>query len=81
MSTKNYKQITRGKINANDINNVIPIHASRIYSINNADTIDRIARIIVPQITNNPFENDFFNGTRFQENNTLILSADWSSFP
>jgi hypothetical protein len=77
MSTKNYKQITRGKINANDINNEIPIHAS----INNADTIDRIARIIVPQITNNPFENDFFNGTRFQENNTLILSADWSSFP
>lgn len=52
MSTKNYKQITRGKINANDINNVIPIHASRIYSINNADTIDRIARIIVLQITN-----------------------------
>ena len=32
---------------------------------NNSDTIDRISQIITPQVTNNSFVNDFFNGASF----------------
>jgi hypothetical protein len=84
MSTINYEQITNRTLNVSDMNGANPIRTSQNRSINNAETIDRIARIIVPQITNNPLENDFFNGANFHENGSfgsLILSADWSSFP
>ncbi|GBB89644.1 hypothetical protein RclHR1_01640006 [Rhizophagus clarus] len=52
---------------------------SRIRSINS--TIGRIAQIITPQITDNPIENGFFNGTSFHDNNSfesLILPAGCS---
>ena len=37
----------------------------------NSNTINRFARIITPQISNNSFENDFFNGTSFREDESL----------
>jgi hypothetical protein len=43
----------------------------RICLINNNATIDRIARITTPQITSDPFENDFFNGASFHYDNRL----------
>jgi len=36
-----------------------------ITRVNNDDTLDRIARINVPQTTTNSFERDFFNGGSF----------------
>jgi hypothetical protein len=53
--------------------------------INNTDTIIQIVRMS-PQVTNNPFANNFFNGTSFGYNNSfesLILPSGWltSSFP
>ncbi|RIA87881.1 hypothetical protein C1645_827155 [Glomus cerebriforme] len=51
-------------------NNISRINQNQNRSINNTDTIDRIARINLPQITNNnPFGNCLFNGTSFYENN------------
>ena len=53
----------------------------RIRLMNNSNTIDRLVQITTPQITNNVFENDFFNGTSFHDNNsveTLILPAGCS---
>jgi hypothetical protein len=57
-------------------------HNSRIFPINNINIISRISQMPIPQITNNPFENDFFNGTNFQETNgleSLILPAGCGS--
>jgi hypothetical protein len=70
----------------NTVNNVNNININRnrvslIRPINNFSTIDRIARITTPQITNNPIENDFFNGASFYDNNdfeSLILPAGFS---
>jgi hypothetical protein len=68
---------------ANNVNNINTNRnrVSQIRPINNSCTIDRIARITTPQITNNPIENDFFNGTSFYDNNSfesLILPAGCS---
>jgi hypothetical protein len=70
MSSRNYEQ--RARMNSrftnivNDANN-----QSRIHLVNNANTIDRIARIITPQVTKNRFENNFFNGTNFHDSDNL----------
>ena len=45
--------------------------ADNINKIRNYDTIDLIVRINIPQITNNPLENDFFNGTKFHEDKSF----------
>ncbi|PKC65322.1 hypothetical protein RhiirA1_461207 [Rhizophagus irregularis] len=86
MSSRNYGQRgTSQFINvANNTNNV-NINRNRVAQIrliNNSSTIDRIARINTPQITNNSTENDFFNGTSFYDNNSfesLILPAGCST--
>uniref|UniRef100_U9TBG3 Uncharacterized protein n=1 Tax=Rhizophagus irregularis (strain DAOM 181602 / DAOM 197198 / MUCL 43194) TaxID=747089 RepID=U9TBG3_RHIID len=86
MSSRNYGQHgTSQFINvANNTNNV-NINRNRVAQIrpiNNSSTIDRIARINTPQITNNSIENDFFNGTNFYDNNSfesLILPAGCSA--
>lgn len=60
----------------NIINSVTQNRISRIRLKRNAHTIDQIARITTRQITNNPLENNFFNGTNFDENKgfeSLIL--------
>ena len=44
---------------ANNVNNIIQNH------IDNADTIDRISRMVTPQVTNNIYQDNFFNGTSF----------------
>src|SRR5439155_1200631 len=65
---------------ANNANNINQSRVSRGRLINNNNTLVRIARIAMPQITNNPFENNFFNGTNFQDDNSLeslILPAGW----
>ena len=54
------------------------INARNSRLINNVNTIVRIAQITTPQITNNPLEYSFFNGTIFDNNNdfeSLILPA------
>jgi len=56
-------------------------HSLQICRLNNSNTIDRIVRITTPQITNNPIENDFFNGKSFHDDNnfeSLILPAGCS---
>lgn len=56
---------------------------NRNSQIINSITIDRIARITTPQITDNLFANDLFNGTNFHNDNSLeslILPAG-SSVP
>jgi len=55
---------------ANNRNNLNQNRVSRIR-INNANTLDQIARISIPQITNNPLEQNFFNGVNFDDNNDL----------
>ncbi|RIA90343.1 hypothetical protein C1645_823475 [Glomus cerebriforme] len=64
---------------ANNANNLSQNQVSRI---NNTNTLDRIARITTPQQTiNNSFESAFFNGTKFDDNNSfesLILPAGCS---
>ncbi|GET63573.1 hypothetical protein GLOIN_2v1669548 [Rhizophagus irregularis DAOM 181602=DAOM 197198] len=60
------------------INDINRNSVSQIQLIINSNTIDRIARITTPQISNNPIENDFFNGTSFYDNNSfehLILPS------
>jgi hypothetical protein len=55
---------------------------NRISQISNSNTIDRIARITTPQITDNILVNDFFNGTKFHNDNSfesLILPAGSSA--
>ena len=47
----------------------------RICLINNNATIDRITRITTPQITSNPFENDFFNRASFHCNSNSLESS------
>jgi hypothetical protein len=62
-------------------------NANHIRFANYLSTIDRIARLTTPQITNDPLENDFFNGVEnFCDNSfeSLILPAGClgsSSFP
>lgn len=64
-------------------------NANHIRFTNNLSTIDQIAQLTTPQITNNPLENDFFNGVEnFCDNDnsleTLILPAGClgsSTFP
>ncbi|CAG8499695.1 20488_t:CDS:2 [Rhizophagus irregularis] len=67
----------------NNVNNIDTNQnrVAQIRPINNSTTIDRIARMTTPQITNNPIENDFFNGTSFYDNNnfeSLILPTGCS---
>ncbi|RIA83310.1 hypothetical protein C1645_834030 [Glomus cerebriforme] len=49
-------------------------YSNRANNINNTDTIDRITRITTRQITNNPLEDDFFNGSNCHEWNNLDSS-------
>ncbi|CAB4390965.1 hypothetical protein RhiirA5_497431 [Rhizophagus irregularis] len=65
-------------------------NANNIRFTNNLSTIDQIARLATPQITDNPLDDDFFNGAgNFCNNNnsldSLILPAGClgssSSFP
>ena len=90
MSSRNYEQGRRenSQITNNANNNKTQ---RRIRLVNNADTIDRIARIITPQDTKNRYEDHFFNGVKdFNDNGdngnleSLILPAGFSgtsSFP
>ncbi|PKK70640.1 hypothetical protein RhiirC2_779440 [Rhizophagus irregularis] len=51
---------------------------NRNSQIINSNTIDRIARITTPQITDNLFANDLFNGTNFHNDSnpeSLILPS------
>lgn len=63
---------------ANIANNINQNRASRVRLIDNTSTLVSIVQINNTQITNNSFENDFFNGTRFDNNTTfesLILPS------
>ena len=81
MAPRNYRPRTRRTSRpANNANNINQnrILRTRSTNINNSRTIDRIARIALTQNTSNSFENDFFNGTRFHDDNSfesLILPA------
>ena len=60
--------------NANDADNV---NQTRV-SIDNTNTINRIIQINRTQVTNSSSENEFFNGSAFDNNNnfeSLILPA------
>lgn len=65
--------------NANDIND-------RVKLVNNNDTVNRIIQIDSPQETNNLFELNFFNGTKFNDDNdnfnylTLPLGSQYDSY-
>jgi hypothetical protein len=73
---------------ANDANNINQNRVSQIR-LTNTNTIDQIVRLTVPQITSDPFENNFFNGVKdFDDGNnsfeSLVLPAGClgsSSFP
>ncbi|RIA95196.1 hypothetical protein C1645_817041 [Glomus cerebriforme] len=62
-------------------NNINQNHVSVVLQIrflNNSNTINLISRITTHQISDNSLENDFFNGTNFDNNNnfeSLILPA------
>ncbi|GBB86871.1 hypothetical protein RclHR1_01330025 [Rhizophagus clarus] len=64
---------------ANDIND-------RVLFINNTDTINRIIQIDSSQETNSPFESNFFNGSKFNDDNdnfnslTLPLGFQYDSY-
>ena len=85
MESKNYERRVRGtsRFIANNANNskrnCKRNRVSRFCLINNAITLERIARINIPQIiVGNPLANDFFNGTNFGSNNnfeSLILPS------
>jgi hypothetical protein len=55
---------------ANNANIINQSRVSRTHLINNTSTIDQIVRIA----TNNPFENDFFNGVKNFDSNSLEFS-------
>jgi hypothetical protein len=42
----------------------------RVSRINNTDIINRILQM-TPQVTNNPFEDNFFNGVNFDDTNNM----------
>jgi hypothetical protein len=79
-------QFTNLANSANNINQNRSSRSSRVRSIDNTSTLERITLINNIQITNNPLENNFFNGTNFDDNNntfeSLILPAGFleSSF-
>jgi len=77
MSSRNCGQINDVLVNnANNANN-----NNKARLIDNSDTIDRIARLTTPQITENSLENDLLNGTRFNDNDSfvsLILPSGFS---
>ncbi|CAG8466229.1 7878_t:CDS:1 [Funneliformis mosseae] len=52
--------------NANLINQDL---MTRMTNNNNNTLLDRISQITIPQETNNTFEDNFFNGTSFADNN------------
>lgn len=63
-----------------------PRRARIINNVNNArgnpNTIGRIVRLITPQIARNSLESNFFNGTKFHDDNSLeslILPAGCST--
>jgi len=78
MSLRKYRQRNYQR----RIRRTLRTNQNHIYSINNhSNTINRIVRIITPQITVSSFENSFFNGTSFNDNNSyasLILPAGFS---
>lgn len=72
MSSRDCDQTT----NSTSVNNANNKNNARL--IDNSDTINRIARLTTPQITNNSFGNNLFNGTSFNDDNSfasLILPA------
>ncbi|GBB85307.1 hypothetical protein RclHR1_11870008 [Rhizophagus clarus] len=56
---------------ANNVNNINQNRVLRIRPIDNTATLDRIARINNRQITNNYFEQSFFDGTNFNDDRSL----------
>jgi hypothetical protein len=90
MPLRNYRRriYRMTRFDANNVNNINRNRIARIRLINNTNTLDRISRIVVPQITDNPFEQTFFNGTNFNNDinsfESLILPVGWfpsSLFP
>jgi hypothetical protein len=77
LSITQRNQFTTLANNANEINN-------NVLLVNNTDTINRIIQIDSPQETNNPFELNFFNGTKFNDDNdnlnSLILPLGYDSY-
>ncbi|CAB4428437.1 unnamed protein product [Rhizophagus irregularis] len=63
--------IRRTRRTSRFLSNVTQNRVSRIRLKSNAHTIDRIARITTRQISNNPLENNFYNGTNFDENKSF----------
>ncbi|CAG8663584.1 24_t:CDS:1 [Funneliformis mosseae] len=47
---------------ANDINN---INRNRVLLLSNAETVNRMFQITIPQATSSEFDNAFFNGSSF----------------
>ncbi|GES78810.1 hypothetical protein GLOIN_2v1669593 [Rhizophagus clarus] len=47
----------------------------------NADTLNRITQIGVQQVTNTPFETDFYNGIQFDKVDLLPWEFPGSPFP
>ncbi|RGB25824.1 hypothetical protein C1646_771238 [Rhizophagus diaphanus] len=65
---------------ANNANNINGNRMLRINSIDNTDTLNRIAQITYQQITNNYLEQSFYNGTNFNDNNSFESSILPSGF-
>lgn len=66
MSSRDCVQTTNS-MSANNASNI-----SNVRLIDNSDTIDRIAQLTTPQITNNSFGNNLFNGTSFNDDNSFV---------
>ncbi|GBB98763.1 hypothetical protein RclHR1_03310004 [Rhizophagus clarus] len=48
---------------------------------NNPSTVDQIVQLTMPQVTNDPFERDFFNGAAFQYHNNVLEPVGWDFSP
>ena len=70
---------------ANNAHSISQIHATRLTRLmSNESNIDRITRITTPQITKSDFEDNFLNGTNFDDSNgfealTLPIGCSVSS--
>jgi hypothetical protein len=62
----NFRLTTSQKDNFTTLANSI-----RTSQINNTDTINSIFQLTVPQVTNNSFEDNLFNGVNFHDVNNM----------
>lgn len=53
-----------------EINRIIDRNRRQVTDVN-ADTLNRITQIGAQEVTNTPFENDFYNGVQFDQVNLL----------